>query len=113
MVFEEGGGVLELASLAFAAVGLDVAELVERFLELAAETVALDGEVVNQAVGVDDVKVDSSLLVAWIGSAVEHIGFEQWDVVEAPGGVDEFLDELSFGGSAGLYSAKNWRRWVS
>jgi len=34
--------------------------------------------------------------------AGEQAGFEQRDAIEAPGGVDEFLDELSFSGSGGL-----------
>jgi hypothetical protein len=42
--FEEGGGVFELAALVVAAVGLDAAEVLESFLELAREA----------AVGVDD-----------------------------------------------------------
>jgi hypothetical protein len=32
----------------------------------------------------------------------EGCGFEQRDAVETPGGVDEFLNELRFGGCAGL-----------
>ena len=40
--FEEGGGVFELAALALAAVGLDVAEVLESLLELAGEAVALE-----------------------------------------------------------------------
>ena len=67
---------MSLATLALAAAGLDVAELAECFLELAGEAVALGRKMVDQAVGVDDVKVDAGLLVGWIGSAVEHIGFE-------------------------------------
>ncbi|MBZ5611905.1 MAG: hypothetical protein LAP38_26895, partial [Acidobacteriia bacterium] len=61
--FEEGGGVFEVAALALMAVGLDVAELVEGFLELAGEALALDGEVAQQAMGVDDVEVDRGLFV--------------------------------------------------
>ena len=32
----------------------------------------------------------------------KQIGFEEWDAVEAPGGVGELLDELGFGGSGGM-----------
>jgi hypothetical protein len=32
----------------------------------------------------------------------KQIGFEEWDAVEAPGGVDEFLGELGLGGGGGL-----------
>jgi hypothetical protein len=42
MVFEHGGGVFEIAALALAAVGLDFAELVQRFLELAGEAMAVE-----------------------------------------------------------------------
>ena len=62
MEFEEGGGVVELAALAVAAVGLDVAEGGERFLELAGEAVALEVEVGEEAMGVDDVEGDAGLL---------------------------------------------------
>jgi hypothetical protein len=44
MEFEDGGGVAELAAFAGAAVELDVAELVERLLELAGETGAVEAE---------------------------------------------------------------------
>ena len=77
--FEEGGGVFELAALAFPTVGLDVAEVLESFLELAREAVALDAEVGEEPVGVED------------GEAVrvrEKSGFEERDAIEAPGGVD-------------------------
>ena len=31
----------------------------------------------------------------------EKLGFEEGDAVEAPGGVGDFVDELSFGGCSG------------
>jgi hypothetical protein len=37
-----------------------------------------------------------------IGGAGEHFGFEGRNAVHAPGGVDQFLDELAFGGRFGL-----------
>jgi hypothetical protein len=64
---EEVCGVIEVAALAPAAVGLDVAELVESLLELAGEALALDAEAVEEAMGVDDVKVDGGLLGGRIG----------------------------------------------
>jgi hypothetical protein len=73
--FEEGGGVPEVAALALAADGLDVAELVEGFLELAGEALALDGEVRDEAMGVDDVKVDGGLFRGRMGGASEDVGF--------------------------------------
>ena len=42
--FEEGGGVFEVATLALGAVGLDVAEGVEGFLELAREAAGVEAE---------------------------------------------------------------------
>ena len=39
--FEEGGGVFEIAALALGTVGLDFAELVQAFMELVGETMAL------------------------------------------------------------------------
>jgi hypothetical protein len=36
------------------------------------------------------------------GGGGEEVGFKEWNAVEAPGGVGEFLDELSFGGVGGL-----------
>lgn len=47
--FEEGGGGGEIGMLALAAIGLDRAELVEEI------------EVCDEAMGVDDVKVDTRL----------------------------------------------------
>ena len=32
----------------------------------------------------------------------EKLGFEEWDAVEAPGGVGDFVDELGLGGGGGL-----------
>jgi hypothetical protein len=52
--------------------------------------------------GVDDVEGDFFLWRYWGGGAGEDVGFEQRDAVEAPGGVDELLDELGFGGRGGL-----------
>ncbi len=102
MEFEEGGGVFEVAALALGAVGLNLAELVEAFLELAGETLALDAEVGDEAMGVDEIEVNRGLLGGWVGGTSEHIGFEERDTVEAPGSVGELLDELRFGGSGGL-----------
>jgi hypothetical protein len=67
MEFEEGGGVSEVAALSLVAFGLDIEELVESFLKLAGEALALDAEAVEEAMGVDDVKVDGGLLGGRIG----------------------------------------------
>src|SRR5579862_1643624 len=74
MEFEQGGGVLEFAALAVAAGGLGLDQGLERSLELAGEALGLDGEVVDQAMGIDDIKIDASLLVGRIGGAVEQVG---------------------------------------
>ncbi len=100
--FEEGGGVFEVAKLAVGAGGLDFAEGVEGALELAGEALALDAEVGEQAMGVDDVEGDFVIGREGSGGAREDLGFEQRDAVEAPGGVGDFHDELRFGGSGGL-----------
>src|ERR1700722_20834943 len=99
--FEQSGGVFEFAALALDAVSLHFAELVQAFLELAGETLALNAEVGEKAMGVDDIKFDGGLLGGWIGSAGEQVGFEERDAVEAPGGVGELPDELGFGGGGG------------
>jgi hypothetical protein len=100
--FEEGDGVLELAARAIGALGLDLAQLVEAFLELPGEAIALDAEVGEEAMGIDDVECD--LLIEWDGSggARQDFGFEERDAVETPGSVGELLNELRFGGSGGL-----------
>jgi hypothetical protein len=109
--FEEGGGVFEVVALALGAVRLDVAEFVEAFLELAGEALALDAEVGEEAMGVDDVKLHwlvklDGFAGGGIGGAREHVGFEERDAVETPRSVDELLDELGFGWSGGLVFAE-------
>ena len=104
--FEEGGGFVEIAALAVGALGLDVAEGLEGLLELARDTMALDAEVGDEAMGIDDIEGDFlahfSMGRDGGGGAREHFGFEQRDAVEAPGSVDELLDELRFGWGGGL-----------
>jgi hypothetical protein len=100
--FEEGGGVFEFATLAFGAAGLDVAEVVHGLLELAGEPLVVQAEGGEEAMGIDDVKVDGGLLGGRMGGAGEEVGFEERNAVEAPGGVGDFDDELRLGGSGGL-----------
>jgi hypothetical protein len=102
MEFEKGGGFVEIATLAVGAVGLDVAKGLQGLLELAGETMALDAEVGDEAMGVNDIEGDFLIERDGGGGAREHLGFEQRDAVETPGGVDEFPDELRFGGGGGL-----------
>jgi hypothetical protein len=56
VVLEHGGGVFKIAVLAFAAIELDFAELIERLLELAGEACAVESQGGEQAMGVDDVE---------------------------------------------------------
>ena len=80
MELDDVGSFLEFLMLAFAAFELDFAEVFERFLELAGEALAVDaerGELGNEGLGV--------------GALGEDLGLEQWDAVETPGGVGEFL----------------------
>jgi hypothetical protein len=102
MEFEEGGGVFEIAAFALGTGGLDFAEGVEGALELAGEALALDTEVGDEAMGVDDVERDFVIGREGSGGAGEDVGFEERDAVEAPGGVGDFGDELRFGGRGGL-----------
>ena len=104
--FKEGGGVVELAALAVGAVGLDLPERVEALLKLAGKAMARDSEPGYEAMGVDDVEGDFPIEWDWGGGAREHVGFEERDSVQAPGGVGEFLDELRFGWRVGLVFVK-------
>jgi hypothetical protein len=85
VVFERGSG------FEIAAGGLNFAELIERFVKLPGEAGAVESEV-------------SEWLNSWQGIGVllatsglgEDVSFEQRDAAEAPGGVGEFLDKMSF-----------------
>jgi hypothetical protein len=63
MEFEEGSGIAEVATLAFAPVGLDLAKLVERLLELAGEALAVQSQRGEEAVGVHDIEGDGGFFV--------------------------------------------------
>ncbi len=101
MAYEELGRFVEMAALQAATVFLDFAELLERFLELAGEARTVEAKRSEGAMSIDDIEVDSSLLRGRVGGAREQLGFEEWDAVEAPRGVGDFVDELSLGGSGG------------
>ncbi len=100
--FEEGGGIVELAALMLGAIGLDLTELVEAAVELPGKALALDTEVGDEAMGIDDIEGDFLIGRDGRGGARKGFGFEERDAVEAPGGSGELLDELRFGGSGGL-----------
>jgi hypothetical protein len=102
MEFEDGGGIFELAALVMAAVELDIAELIERLLELAGEAGAIQCEAGEEPVGVHDIEINCGLLCWWVGGALEHVGFEERDAIDAPGCVGELLDQLGFGWGRGL-----------
>ena len=88
MKFQEIGGLAELVALFAAALFLDVAELVERLLELAREAGAIEAE-------------DGDLFDC--GTRVrEHVGFQARDAIQAPACFGDFLDELDLGGIGGL-----------
>ncbi len=90
MAQEEFGGFGELAAFQVVTLFLDFAELIERFLELAGEARAVQserGQLRDQGLGV--------------GVLGKQLGFEEWDAVEAPGGVGDFVDQLSLGGGGG------------
>jgi hypothetical protein len=102
MEFEDGGGVFELALLVAEAFVLDVAELIESLLELAREAGAVQSEVGQKAMGVDDVE-GGGLGAGGRGlGAFEHVNLEEWDAIYAPGSVGELLDQLGFGCGGGL-----------
>lgn len=63
---------------------------------------ALDTEVRDEAMGVDDVEGNFLIERDGCGGAREHLGFHERDAVEAPGSVDEFLNQLRFGWSGGV-----------
>jgi len=100
--FEEGGGVPEVAG----AVGLNLAELVEALLELPGKALALDTEVGQEAMSVDDIEGDFLIHFSMgrdgSGGARQYLGFQERDAVEAPGSVGDFHDEMRFGWSGGL-----------
>ena len=87
MAQEEFGRFGELAALEVTAIFLDFAELIEGFLELTGEARAVQPERGQHR--------DQGLGVGVLG---KQFGFEEWDAVEPPGGVGDFVDQLSFGG---------------
>jgi hypothetical protein len=113
MEFEEGGGVVEVAALALDAAGLDVAEHVEALSELAGDAMALDTELSQEVMGIDD--VEGNFLGAfssgrdWGGDAREHVGFEERDAVERQEVSASSWVSLVSKGVAGWYSSKKRR----
>jgi hypothetical protein len=52
--------------------------------------------------GVDNVEGWGLGARGWGLDAFEHVGFEEWDAVNAPGRVGELLSQLGFGWGGGL-----------
>jgi hypothetical protein len=102
MEFQECCGFFQVATLALGAVGLDFAELLQGFLELAGEALVVQPESGEGTMGIDDVEVDSGLFGGRVGGAIKKGGFQVRDTVETPGGIGDFLDELGLGGGGGL-----------
>src|SRR5579863_4827642 len=102
MTDQDFGGVAKLAVFPAAALFLDVAQLIEGFVELAGEAAGIEPESGEDAVGVDDVEGDFLFGIGGRERAGEDIRFEQRNAVETPGSVGKFLDELGFGGRGGL-----------
>jgi hypothetical protein len=90
MAYQEFGCFVEMAALQAAAFFLDIAELLESLLELTGEARAVEPEGGEER--------DLGLRVGGLG---EQFGLEEWDAVEAPGGVGDFVDQLSLGGVGG------------
>jgi hypothetical protein len=90
MAQKELGGFGELAALQAAALFLDVAELLYGFLKLTGEARAMQTEPGELRDGLGG------------GVLRKQLGFEEWDAVDAPGSVGDFVDQLSLGGGGGL-----------
>jgi len=111
--FQEVGGIVQLMALAAAALVLDFTELVESAFELAGEALAVDTDLGEGAgvlaerqghcegsFGLRMIRPDAGF---HFGAAErEEIGLDRGSAVDSPGGIDERLDELGFGGTFGL-----------
>jgi hypothetical protein len=71
-------------------------------LELPGKALALDAEVGDEAMGVDDIEGNFLIERDGSGGAGVHFCLEERNAVEAPGSVDELLNEVRFGGGGGL-----------
>lgn len=76
--------------LALAAIELDFTELLERFLELAGESRAVESKSGEQAMGVDDIEKRGLGTGGWGLGAGEDVGFQKRNPLEAPGGRQAF-----------------------
>jgi hypothetical protein len=97
---EEVGSFVELTALDAATFVLHIAELIDGFLELAGEARAVEAK--RGELGDEGLRV---------GVLHEQFSFDEWDAVEAPGGVGDFVGELRLGGRGGAYSSRNCWMW--
>ena len=113
MHFQNLSGIVELAILVCATLGLDLAEQNEGALELAGEALAVSADVSERPVvlAVRQGHGEGSLGLRMVGAdTVFHfgdaerveIGLDGGGTVELPGGVEKRLDELRFGCAFGL-----------
>ena len=111
--FQNLGGVVELAKFDRAALGLDLAELSERPFELAGKALALGTDAGESAHvftkceghgerGFGLRMVGAEAIFHFNDAEREKVGFDSGGAVHAPGGIDEGLDELGFGGVFGV-----------
>src|ERR1700733_2445864 len=91
MAQEEFGCFGELTALEVTAFVLNCADLIDGFLELAGEARAVEAE-----------RGQHRDLGFGVGVLGEELGLKQRNAIEAPGGVGDFVDQLSFGGGGGL-----------
>ncbi len=90
MADEDFGHFVEMAALLAATLLLGIAELIGGFLELAGEARAVEAQ-----------PGEERDLCLGVGGLGEQVGFEEWDAVETPGGIGDFVNELSLSGVGG------------
>ncbi len=114
--FQNLSGLVELALFDCAAIGLDLTEQREGPLELAGEALALGADVGkcphvfakcqgHRECGFGLRMVDADTVLHFGDAEREEIGLDGGGAVDSPGGVDERLDELGFGGILGVIFA--------
>ena len=91
MAHQDFGHFVEMAALQAATFFLNVVELLGSLLELAGEARPVESKLGQER--------DLGLGVGVLG---EQLGFEGWNTVETPGGVGDFVDQLSLDGGGGF-----------
>ena len=104
---------LEVALLLAAALGLDFAEVVHGFLELAGEPLVVQAEGGEGAVGVDDVEVIAACSVGgWRRDRAARLRASGMRLRRQAVSASSWMSWVSVG-VAGRYSSKKPRRWAS